>query len=118
IRRERVERQSRDRRDRWERLREHADHVTAWIANDYLVVSNGSRHLVHDVCITLSDDRQYRFDHIEPGTTRQALEAPASSGAVRQFRFTDARGHHWRREGGSGPQLIRDAGQDPATTAS
>lgn len=109
IRRERVERHKRDRRERWERLREHADHVTAWVADEQLTVANGSRHLVHEVRITLPDGGQRAFDYIEPGTSRAELDTPVRHGAVSDLCFTDARGHRWQRIGGSAPRLIDDA---------
>src|SRR5699024_3643099 len=109
IRRERVERHRRDRRERWERLREHADHVTAWVADGHVTIANGSRHPVHDVCITLQDGKQRSLRFVAPGSTREPIEAAIASGPVPYLRFTDPRGHRWQRELGDAPVLIEDA---------
>lgn len=92
------------------RRREHADRVTAWTAGARLLISNDSRHLVHDVEVVLDSGRRINLDHAEPGRTTHELEGDVGTLPVVSLTFTDAHGNRWVRQGTHAPDLI--AGPD------
>lgn len=86
--------------------REHADHVTAWVAAGKLVIENGSRHLIHDVKVVLDDEFRIAIDHVEPGRTVRDLDDRERTHPVDSIAFTDARGDEWVRHGTERPELV------------
>ncbi|SDS01163.1 hypothetical protein [Microterricola viridarii] len=106
IHRERAARHRRELHDWLLAKREHADRVTAWVADKELVVSNQSHHLILDVGVELDDGVTLRLAHVEPGLTRVAAPGEHATRAVPCLRFTDARGDRWRRDAGGRPHLV------------
>lgn len=110
IHRERVERQRREWREWMTAKRMHADHISAWIAEETIIVTNQSHHPIHAVTVSYGDGLTAEFEHIPPGRTTTSAPG-AESGAAATVEFVDVRGDAWIRAAGHPPVLMQ---QHPA----